>query len=214
MNVVNCLNRMDEETLISRSSQGDLEAFNKLVLIHQDMLFQHALALLGETDLAEDAAQESFIKAFQGLHDFRGGSFRSWLLKITTNSSYDLLRRSGRRPEIPLMPDTDEGEEIESPSWLADPGLPVQETVERNEFSRKLYQMVDELPEAYRAVLTLIDLYELEYTEAAEILKVPLGTIRSRLARARLQLRRRLTGTAEYSAELRMAEAGTAVEPA
>ena len=213
MNIVNCPNRMGEDALIELSSKGDLEAFNQLVISHQDMVFHHALALLGDRDLAEDAAQESFIKAFQGLHDFRGGSFRSWLLKITTNSSYDLLRRSSRRPEIPLMPEDDEGEEIESPSWLADPGLPVQDTVERNEFSRKLYQMVDELPEAYRAVLTLIDLYELEYTEAAEILKVPLGTIRSRLARARLQLRRRLTKNPEISAEFRMVEANLADRP-
>lgn len=181
-----------EEIWVRRAVQGDLEAFNQLVLSYQGMAYNHARALLGDPDSAEDAVQDSFIKAFQNLNGFRGGSFRGWLLRIVTNSAYDMLRRSGRRPTQPLFPEGEDGEEIESPAWLADLNASVQETVERDEESKRLYQLLDELPEVYRSVLTLIDLYELDYLEAAEALKVPIGTIKSRLARARSQMQAKL----------------------
>jgi RNA polymerase sigma-70 factor, ECF subfamily len=181
-----------EELWVQQAVQGDLEAFNQLVLSYQDMAYNHARALLGDPDSAEDAIQDSFIKAFQNLNGFRGGSFRGWLLRIVTNSAYDMLRRSGRRPTQPLFPEDEDGEEIESPAWLADPNASVQETVERDEESKRLYQLLDELPEVYRSVLTLIDLHELDYLEAAQALKVPLGTVKSRLARARSQMQAKL----------------------
>jgi RNA polymerase sigma-70 factor (ECF subfamily) len=182
----------DEETMIAAASRGDLEAFNQLVLAHQDMAYQHAHAMLGDPASAEDAAQESFIKAFQNISGFRGGSFRGWLLKIVTNAAYDQMRRSHRRPTQPLFPEDENGEEVESPAWLADPNASVQRTVEENEEAQQLYQLLDELPEVYRSALTLVDLYDLDYQEAAEALKVPIGTVKSRLARARLQMRKQL----------------------
>lgn len=185
--------RYDEETLVEMASKGDLDAFNQLVLSYQDTAFNHAHALLGDSDIAEDAVQDSFIKAFQKINSVRNGSFRSWLLKIVTNSAYDTLRRSHRHPTQPLFPVDENGEELESPSWIADPKASVQEVVEHDELSRNVYKMLDELPDVYRSVITLIDLYELDYTEAARILKVPLGTIKSRLARARLQMQEKLS---------------------
>ena len=181
-----------EEALIQNASNGDLDAFNQLVLIYQNIAYNHARAMLGDPDSAEDATQESFIKAFQSLKDFRGGSFRAWLLKIVTNSAYDILRRSHRHPTQPLIPEDDHGEEIESPVWLTDPSTSVQEEVEEKEFSNDIYKTLDQLPDVYRSVLTLVDLYELDYTEAAHILQVPLGTIKSRLARARSQMKHKL----------------------
>lgn len=186
--------RKAEETLLEKASNGDLEAFNELVLMYQNIAYNHARALLGDPDSAEDATQEAFIKAFQNLQAFRGGSFRAWLLRIVTNSAYDIMRRAYQHPTQPLLPKDDRGEEIESPVWLIDPSTSVQEKVEEKESSNNIYQTLDELPDAYRSVLTLIDLYELDYTEAAQILKVPLGTIKSRLARARLQMKNRLQG--------------------
>jgi RNA polymerase sigma-70 factor, ECF subfamily len=183
-----------EEMWIQQAVQGDLEAFNQLVLSYQDMAYNQARALLSDPASAEDAVQDSFIKAFQNLNGFRGGSFRGWLLRIVTNSAYDMLRRSKRRPTQPLFPEGDDGEEIESPTWLADPSASVQEAVERDEENQRLYQLLDELPEVYRSVLTLIDLYELDYLEAAEALKVPIGTIKSRLARARLKMKQKVVG--------------------
>ena len=187
-----------EETLIARASKGDLEAFNHLVLTYQDMAFHHAWAMLNDRSLAEDVTQESFIKAFQAIGRFRGGSFRAWLLRIVTNTSYDLLRRSQRHPIQPLVPEYEDGDEFESPSWLADPSASVQTIVEQNEEATHIYRMLDELPEVYRTVLTLIDLYEFDYTEAARALNVPLGTVKSRLVRARLQMREKLKGYANF----------------
>lgn len=182
----------DEAKLVQMASSGDLDAFNQLVLHYQDLAYNHAYALLGDADSAEDATQEGFIKAFQALHSFRGGSFRGWLFKIVTNSAYDLLRRSQRHPSQPLFPEDENGEEIESASWLADPTASVQDVVERNELSSGIYKILDQLPEVYRSVITLIDINEFDYAEAAEALKVPMGTVKSRLARARLQMKEKL----------------------
>ena len=106
---------VSEELLIKQASQGDLDAFNQLVLRYQDMIYGHAFAMLGDPDVADDVAQESFIKAFQGLSSFRGGSFRGWLLQIATNSAYDILRRFKRHPMLLLFPEDDNGDEVELP---------------------------------------------------------------------------------------------------
>ena len=188
----------DEETLIHHAMKGDLEAFNQLVLRYQNMAYNHAYALLGNPDQAEDAAQESFIKAFQAMKGFRGISFRGWLLKIVTNSAYDWLRRSQRHPVQPLFPEDENGEEVESPYWIVDPAGSVHATVEQKELSNDIYRMLDELPDVYRSVLILIDIYELDYTEAAKVLSIPLGTLKSRLARARLKMQTKLEASQEY----------------
>jgi len=198
MNVKN-RTQAERENLTRLAMTGDLDAFNELVLIYQDLAYHHAYALLGDPDLAADAAQESFIKAFQNISGFRGGSFRSWLLKIVTNSAYDVLRRAGRHPVQPLFPVDENGEEVESAAWLADPAPGVQAVVEQHELSKEIYRVLDELPEAYRSVITLVDLYELDYTEAAQALKVPLGTVKSRLARARLEMQKRLRESVGYN---------------
>lgn len=188
----NRLNKQAEDALILAASKGDLEAFNELVQNYQNLAYSHALSMLNDPVSAEDASQEGFIKAFQGLNTFRGGSFRGWLLRIVTNAAYDVLRRTRRHTTQSLFPLDDDGEESDSPYWIADPSASVQGAVERNELSQDLYRLMDELPEAYRAVLTLVDVYELDYTEAAEVLNIPLGTVKSRLARARLQMQTKL----------------------
>lgn len=189
-----------EEALIARASKGDLEAFNHLVLTYQDIAFHHAWFLLNDRDLAEDVTQDSFIKAFQAICRFRGGSFRAWLLRIVTNTSFDLLRRSRSHPVQPLFPENDEGDEIESPSWLADPSASVEDIVQQHDENEQIYRMMQELPDVYRIVLTLIDLYEFDYTEAAQALNIPIGTVKSRLVRARLQMRKKLKGYANLQA--------------
>jgi RNA polymerase sigma-70 factor (ECF subfamily) len=197
---------IDEETLVEQAKNGDLEAFNQLVLTYQDMAYHHALALLDDTALAEDATQESFIKAFQAINGFRGSSLRGWLLKIVTNSAYDIIRRLRRRPIQPLFPEDENGEEVESPVWLADPQTSVLGTVEQKELSKEIYKAIDSLPEVYRSVLTLIDVHELDYVEAAHALQVPLGTVKSRLARARLQMKAKLLGSRAGGEKVGMAD--------
>ena len=177
-----------ERILTAQAAVGDLEAFNQLVLMYQNLAYNHAYALLEDPALSDDATQESFVKAFENISSFRGGSFRAWLMKIVTNSAYDLLRRSQRHPTQPLFPQDDDGEEIESPAWLIDPGAAVEAAVEQKQEAKCLYQLLDDLAEPYRSVLTLIDIHELDYTEVAQILNIPLGTVKSRLARGRMQI--------------------------
>ena len=184
--------QMDEYAMVNAATKGDLEMFNQLVMTCQDLAYQHAYSLLNDPDTAQDVTQESFIKAFHALKSFRGGSFRSWLLRIVTNSAYDQIRRSQRHPTQPLFPTDDDGEELDSAPWLADPDASVQEKVENKELSNEVRILLDQLPETYRNVIILVDLYQFDYTEAAATLQVPVGTIKSRLARARLQMKEKL----------------------
>ncbi len=188
-----------EEQLIKSAANGDLESFNQLVLSHQDIAFRYANSLVEDPASAEDITQESFIKAFQHINTFRGSSFRAWLLTIVKNTSHDKIRWNSRHITVSLFPKDNYGEEIESPFWIIDPNAVVEPTVQRNEESRRLYQMLDELPAPYRSVITLIDIYELDYTEAAQILHIPLGTVKSRLARARMQMKHKLKGNLNRS---------------
>src|SRR5512146_2992596 len=101
-----------EAQLIKSAGAGDLEAFNDLVLRHQDLIYNVAYSILGDRDAAEDVAQETFISAFQHIGRFRGGSFRGWLLRITTNACYDVFRSLRRRPSVPLLPRDQDGNEV------------------------------------------------------------------------------------------------------
>ena len=202
MNSNNQHSQLDEHTLVQQAIHEDLEAFNQLVLAYQDMAYNYAYFLLGDRDSAEDATQAGFVRAFQNIKAFHGVSFRSWLMKIVANSSYDILRRSYRHPTQPLYPLDENGEEIESASWLADPAPSVQHQVEQNELFQEIYQILEKLPEAYRTVLTLIDIQELDYLEAAEALNVPIGTVKSRLARARLRMKEALKARASYGRDI------------
>jgi RNA polymerase sigma-70 factor (ECF subfamily) len=188
---------IDEERLTTRAIHGDLDAFNELVLQYQNMAYSYAYTLLGDSVLAEDATQTSFINAFQGMGGFRGGSFRGWLLKIVRNSAYDILRRARRHPTQPLFPVDENEEEFDSASWLVDPSACVESSVEEKELSRELYGILQELPNVYRSVLVLIDVNGLDYIEAAQALQIPVGTVKSRLARARLQMQVKLRKNVE-----------------
>jgi RNA polymerase sigma-70 factor (ECF subfamily) len=185
---------MDEAALILDAQRGDLEAFNRLVLAYQDLVYTQAYRMMGETEAAEDAAQDAFIAAFRKLGSYRGGSFKAWLLRIVTNLCYDELRRRKRRPTTPLEPMDNDDEEIESPRWLSDPnGTPEDET-ERLELARALQRCLDKLPPEFRVVVTLVDIQGMDYIEAAESMAKPLGTVKSRLARARMRMRDCLQG--------------------
>ena len=93
---------MDETALVQSAQKGDLDSFNTLILHYQDRVFNTALRILGDEDIAQDAAQEAFISAFRSISSFRGGSFKAWLLRTVTNACYDELRRQKRRPTTPL----------------------------------------------------------------------------------------------------------------
>jgi RNA polymerase sigma-70 factor (ECF subfamily) len=180
---------MDETFLIQAAQRGDLDAFNRLVLAYQDIVYNQALRMLNDDAPAQDATQEAFISAYRSLTSFRGGSFRAWLLRIVTNACYDILRRRQRRPTTSLEPLDDSGEEIESPQWLADPGEMPEESIERAELEQAIISCLDGLPMEFRSAVVMVDVQGLDYAEAAQAIGKPIGTVKSRLARARLRLR-------------------------
>jgi RNA polymerase sigma-70 factor (ECF subfamily) len=188
---------MNEQVLIADAQNGSLDAFNTLVLHYQDSVFNTALRILGDEDQAADAAQEAFISAFKSISSFRGGSFKAWLMRTVTNACYDELRRRKRRPTTPLEPDTDDGEEMDSPRWLADPNMPPDQLAEADEVEHAIQHCLDNLPLEFKTVVVMADIQGMDYTEVAVSVRVPLGTIKSRLARARLRLRECLQAFAE-----------------
>ena len=188
---------MDETALIRSAQRGDLEAFNRLVLHYQDVVFNQAYRMMGESEAAEDATQETFISAFRNLHSFRGGSFKAWLLRIVTNACYDELRRRKRHPTTSLQPSDNEDDEIETPRWLRDHSETPEEQLERDELGSAIRHCLDDLPPEFRAVVILVDIQGLDYGEASAVTQKPIGTIKSRLARARMRLRDCLQGVWE-----------------
>jgi len=175
--------------LVEKSLKGDLEAFNQLVLNYQDIAYNLAYRILGERAVAEDITQDAFLSAYLKLYTFRGGSFRAWLLRIVTNACYDEIRRWKRQPTVPLTPVDQNVEEIESPYWLEDTGKSPEEATLLNELSFTIQKCLDLLSADFKIVVVLVDIMGMSYLEAAEISGVPLGTIRSRLRRARERLR-------------------------
>lgn len=187
---------MDEEQLIQFAQQGDLDAFNRLVVAYQGVAFNVAYRLLGDDASAEDATQDAFISAYRNIRSYRGGSFKAWLLRIVTNGSYDELRRRQRRPQTELEPDDPEGSSSE-PAWMADPGESPQELAERVELNSAIQRCLQQLEAEFRTAVVLVDVQGMDYAEAAQVMKRPLGTVKSRLARARTRLQTCLQGFQE-----------------
>ena len=181
---------MDELALIKAAQNDDLDAFNRLILAHQEMVFNVACRILVNPDAAEDAVQESFIAAYNNLRSFRGGSFKAWLLRVVTNKCYDELRRQKRHPETALNPIIDDGEdEVESPSWLEDDSPSPEERSEQTLLQQAIEECISRLPDDFRIVAVMVDVQDFEYQEVADAIGKPLGTVKSRLARARHKLR-------------------------
>jgi RNA polymerase sigma-70 factor, ECF subfamily len=189
----------DEARLIQAAGQGDLDAFNQLVMKYESLAYHHASFLLGDPVLTEDATQDAFIKVFQNISAFRGGSFRSWLLRILTNTAYDLLRKNKRQRSVPLYPADDNGDELESAAWLVDPAMSTHEKVEQEELAAILIKALNELPESYRSAIILVDIYQMNYLETAKVLNIPLGTVKSRVARARLQMKEKFEDSLPFA---------------
>jgi RNA polymerase sigma-70 factor, ECF subfamily len=188
---------MDETGLVRDAINGDLDAFNRLVLAYQDMAFNLAYRMLGDPAQAEDATQDSFISAYRHLNSYRGGSFKAWVMRMVTNTCYDELRRQHRHPGISLEPVNDEDEEVESPSWIVDPTATPQTLSELAELDKAVQHCLGGLPPEFRSVVVMVDIQGMDYEEAAQSTNTPLGTVKSRLARARLKLRMCLQGFGE-----------------
>lgn len=172
--------------LVERARAGDLDAFNALVDLYQRQVYSLCLRMLGTREAAEDAAQEAFLSAYRRLGDFRGGQFRSWLLRIATNVSIDELRRLKRHAATPLERDI-EGETVTIEA--ADPKAGPEELALGAELRASLERALATLPPEQRAAVVLADVQGLTYEEVAGILGCSLGTVKSRIFRARERLR-------------------------
>jgi RNA polymerase sigma-70 factor (ECF subfamily) len=184
----------EEKELIKAAQRGDLDAFNTLILRYQNLLYGIALRMLNDEDTASDAVQEALISAFSKFNTFRGGSLRSWLARVTVNACYDEMRRKRRQREVPLEQFNMEGEEVEDLSWMIDPAARPEERYESYEMESAIQVSLNHLTPAYREALVLVDIEGLSYEEASIAAQVPVGTVKSRLARARLQIRSSLQG--------------------
>ncbi len=184
------MNQTSDQTLIDHCLAGRREAFGLLVERYQNRLFHSLLHLLGSTEDAQDAAQEAFVNAFEKLGSFRGQSqFYSWLFRIAFNTAVSSKRKS-RRMSVSLEARRDasglepsDGNPTSEPSYAMDV----------SDRQRLVQQALSELCEEFRTALVLKEMDGMSYEEIADVVNVPLGTVRSRIHRARLELREKLS---------------------
>jgi RNA polymerase sigma-70 factor (ECF subfamily) len=186
--------REDEIQLIVRSQQGDVSAFNQLVLYYQQTVYNVILRMLGDRDTAADVTQDTFIAALRGISSFRpGSSFRAWLLRIASNQACDQWRRTHRHMQESLDSLTDEDEPHAAGVFSTLIATGDQVNPEESLLARELQELIarglQTLPLEQRAAVILCDLQGLSYEEIAAATHATLGTVRSRIARGRMRLR-------------------------
>lgn len=193
----------DEAALIRAAQRGSLDAFNSLVLRYQDAVFTTAYRIMGETQIAADITQDAFITAYRQISTFRGGVFRAWLLRIAANRCYDELRRYKRRPTMSV--ESMVGEESADAPDLPDPSQTPEQVALSNELQRAIQDCISALGAEQRVVLVMSDIDGLDYESIATAVGVALGTVKSRLSRARAAVRDCLSGLGELlPAEFRL----------
>jgi RNA polymerase sigma-70 factor (ECF subfamily) len=146
---------------------------------------------MGEPDSSADATQEAFISAYKSIKSFRGGSFRSWLLRIVTNACYDELRRRKRRPSTSLeeLTEFSEGSDSQEPATLGTHATSPESATENSELTEAIEDCINRLSAEFKVVVVLVDIQGYDYREVSNVIDRPIGTVKSRLARARLKLR-------------------------
>ena len=178
----------EERRLVEVAQRGDVASFNELVRLFEGRVYNLCYRMLGDPDSAADAAQDAFLAAFRNLRSFRGGSFRSWMLRIATNTCYDVLRVRKRRPSVSLDIEADD-ESDSSPLQIADTAESPDDFAQRRELAAAIQDGLTALPDEQRIVLILSDIQGLAYEEIAQITNSNLGTVKSRLSRGRARLR-------------------------
>ncbi|CAL9516293.1 hypothetical protein SUDANB105_03717 [Streptomyces sp. enrichment culture] len=204
-----------DEVLLARHVAGDPDAFGELVRRHRDRLWAVALRTLGDREEAADAVQDALVSAFRAAHTFQGKSaVTTWLHRITVNACLDRVRKAASRKTAPV----DDTERLEQ---LLEPHESASEPAERNDLHRQLLEALGTLPAEQRAALVLVDMQGYPVAEAARVLDVPTGTVKSRCARGRARLlpllthlRPENTGTDRQPGEERNRTQGTSVPPA
>jgi len=180
---------MTEKDLIQKAKSGDQDAFEQLVLAHQNKVYTICVHMVTDREEAADLAQEAFLKAWRNLSSFQGeSSFATWMYRLTTNVCLDYLRKQSRRQNISTAVSLDD----EDSGWTepADHSQDPQVHLEREERKRALTRALQELPEHHRRPLIMREVSGMSYQEIADALDTDLGTIKSRIARARERLRK------------------------
>ena len=170
--------------LLERAREGDLDAFNDLVVVYQDLLYALVVRMVPDRDQASDAVQEAFFSAYRNMEGFRGGSVRSWLSRIAINAAMDAQRLKKRRPADPYP-------ELEDDTWQppADPSADPVTTSLTKERHQALNRALAQITDDQRTAIVLYDVEGYDYAEIAELTGVSLGTVKSRIHRGRLALR-------------------------
>ena len=181
--------QVDENLLLTMAMGGDVDAFNRLVAIHQNAVYGFAMSLTRQHALADDVTQETFISAFRSISKMRGGNFRAWLLRIARNKAYDHFRRQNRRRESSV-------DEEDTPflATLTDDNPSPHAVAVNSELREALEHCVGELSDEHREVIVLIDVQGQSYDDTSAVCGVNIGTVKSRLNRARRRVRDCLKG--------------------
>lgn len=188
---------MEENQLIQRATRGDAEAFNALLGAHERRMYAVALRICGNAEDAQDCLQEAMLRIFRSIGSFKAqSSFSTWVYRITMNTCLDELRRRKSRPSASLDGLVDAG-------WSpVDAGESPEQHALRSEARASLEQCIRELPEDMRAVVVLRDIHGYAYDEIAEALDVNVGTVKSRISRARERLREKISSRPELFSRL------------
>lgn len=180
-----------DQQLVERVQRGDMAAFDLLVRKYQHRILAVINRYLNDFAEAQDVAQETFLRAYRALGNFRGDSaFYTWVYKIAVNTAKNHLVAQGRRPPTDDVA-VDDAMHFNGESQLKDRATPENELL-RQEIERNVTAAVDELPEELRAAITLREVDGLSYEEIAEAMSCPIGTVRSRIFRAREAIDRRI----------------------
>lgn len=181
----------NEQNLIEKSKKGDADAFSELILAYEKKIISFTYRMLGNTEDAEDAAQEVFVKAYRAISGFDGkASFKTWLYKIASNVAMDELRKRKRRNSdktVSLYTESEDGEyELPLSSEKDEPF----EEARKNELQKILQNAIGELKEEYRLVVVMRDVQNISYEDIAKTTGLSLGTVKSRISRGRLSLKK------------------------
>ena len=187
---------MDDEALLERSRHGDRDAFAALVNRYQDELYTMALRMLARPADAADVVQETFLRAYTRLPELRGASVRGWLYRVAVNCCHDVQRRVVRRPSEPL--EDAAGNVVDLP----DPGLGPEASALQRERLAAVRDALLTVPIVFRTAVVLRDVNDLSYEEISDALRVPIGTVRSRINRGRGLLATALRTSTLFAAQL------------
>lgn len=191
---------IDDVVLVERSRKGDMQAFGTLVTKYQDRIYNLVLRMVGRASDAEELAQETFLRALERLSQFRGGSqFYTWLFRVAANLAISHRRRGGK-VRFQSMTGPDDGDENQSAALTA--GMAQRrearpdDAAQSAEVNRRVMRALEELDDEFRLVVFLRDMEDMDYAEIADVLELPVGTIKSRIHRARSMLKEKLADLA------------------